>query len=108
MNRLPASLRGTGRQATVLLKLHGPECNACAAYVAALEKHADEIAEWDGRVIQTRDVAGQIASVTIADQWGEIAVMEEAADHHFMEPKELITWLRYLAMKCPECEGEAL
>lgn len=109
LNRLPPSLRAPGRNATVLLTLHGEDCEACSDYVALLEKHADEIGEWDGRVNPARDVATENPAVTIADQWGEIAVTESAGDDHaFIEPAEVVEWLRFLAMKCPECEGEAL
>lgn len=108
-SRLPPSLRAPGRNATVLLTLHDQACKACSNYVALLEKHADEMSEWDGRVKSARDVATENPAVTIADQWGEIAVTESAGEGHtFIEPAEVVEWLRFLAMKCPECEGEAL
>jgi hypothetical protein len=108
-NRLPHGLRGAGREAVVVLNLHIRDCEACSAYTTRLAHTAAEIAEWDGRVIELRDVDTEAPAVIIADQWGEIGVAESAGDaHHFMEPSEVVTWLRYLAMKCPECEGEAL
>ncbi|HEX8693106.1 MAG TPA: redoxin domain-containing protein [Longimicrobium sp.] len=49
------------------------------------------------------------AAVVIADQYG---VIHEAADagegHDFPEPHEVVNWLQYLAVQCPECQGEAL
>src|SRR5690606_28775006 len=34
---------------------------------------------------------------------------EEAGDdHRFLPPEELVEWARYLAVQCPECQGEAL
>ena len=48
-------------------------------------------------------------AVLIADQWGELFVVEPAGDDHgFIEPDEVVSWLRYLAIQCPECQGEAL
>ena len=106
---LPRALRGGGRAATVIVVLHDRECEACAAYVAKLSEQAEEIGEWDGRVKYVRDVDEHAPGVIIADQWGEIAVVGHAGEaHRFMAPAEVITWLQYLAMKCPECEGEAL
>ena len=106
---LPRGLRGGGRNATVVAVLHDRDCSACAAYLAQLSEHAPEIDAWDGRVKHVRDIDEDAPAVIIADQWGEIAVVERAgAAHRFIEPAEVITWLRHLAMKCPECEGEAL
>jgi hypothetical protein len=106
---LPRALRSGGRDATVVVVLHGPDCEACAAYVAKLAEQAEDIGASDGRVKYVRAALEDAPGVAIADQWGEIAVAELAgAAHRFMEPAEVITWLQYLAMKCPECEGEAL
>jgi hypothetical protein len=106
---LPRALRTGGRAATVLISLHERACPACSAYAEKLAAHAETIGEWDGRVKEVRDVDEDAPAVIIADQWGEIAAVERAgATHRFMEPAEVITWLRHLAMKCPECEGEAL
>ena len=50
----------------------------------------------------------QIPAIVIADQWGEIHQVEEAgADHHFPATQEVVDWVRYLAIQCPECQGEA-
>src|SRR5688572_9705258 len=106
---LPRALRSGGRNATVLVMVHDRECGACSAYLQKLAAQADEIGEWDGRVVPVREAAEDAPAVIIADQWGEIAVVEPAGEaHRFIEPVEVITWLQYIAMKCPECEGEAL
>lgn len=48
-------------------------------------------------------------AVVIADQYGEIHHAAPAGDaHDFPEPSEVVGWLRYLAVQCPECQGEAL
>lgn len=48
-------------------------------------------------------------AVVIADQWGEIHSCTSAGpEHEWPAPAEVVEWLRYLAIQCPECEGEAL
>jgi hypothetical protein len=50
----------------------------------------------------------QIPALVIADQWGEIHHVEEAGpDHRFPATGEVVDWVRYLAIQCPECQGEA-
>ena len=49
------------------------------------------------------------AAVLIADQWGELRyVSPGGAGHSFPAAEEVTEWLRFLAIQCPECEGEAL
>ncbi len=48
-------------------------------------------------------------AVVIADQWAVVRHVETAGpDHRFLEVREVVEWLRYMAIECPECEGEAL
>lgn len=50
----------------------------------------------------------QIPALVIADQWGEIHHVEEAgSDHRFPATEEVVDWVQYLAIQCPECQGEA-
>jgi peroxiredoxin len=54
-------------------------------------------------------LSSAIPTCVIADQWSEIQHSYDIGpDHAFPEPDELIQWARYLAIRCPECEGEAL
>ncbi len=47
--------------------------------------------------------------MVVADQWGEVHAAEEAGpEHRFLPPDEVEAWVRHLAVRCPECEGEAL
>ena len=49
------------------------------------------------------------AAVLIADPWGELRyVSPGGAGHSFPTPEEVTEWLKFLAIQCPECEGEAL
>jgi len=107
-------LRRPGRTATVLVTVHR-DCDACGAYRDALAHAQSGIDEWDGRVVVTyagddiADAGIPAPAVLIADQWGELFVVEPAGDdHEFIAPAEVVSWLRYLAVQCPECQGEAL
>ena len=54
-------------------------------------------------------LAVSLPALVVADQWGEIHDVEEAGnEHRFLAPDEVVAWARYLAVQCPECEGEAL
>jgi len=49
-----------------------------------------------------------IPALLIADRWGAIYLAHEAgAEHRWPTPEEVVSALRYLAIQCPECEGEA-
>jgi hypothetical protein len=134
-NGKAVALREESRVATVLVILHGG-CEPCAEYLAAITQRSTEIREWDGRVVAAvvgsqpsmpepvRDSVVQVTvdadeqlqqsgaatpAVLIADQWGELFMVEGAGTAHaFPEPGEIVEWLRYLAIQCPECQGEAL
>lgn len=131
-------IRLPGRKAPILVLVHGPDCSACRSHLERLAEHHGEIAEWDGRLLAVvgdgggtpeggpwrefpfpvlSDPDGRLASAlsihppatVVADQWGEIHAAEEAGDdHRFLPPEELVEWARYLAVQCPECQGEAL
>ena len=46
----------------------------------------------------------------IADQWGEVFLVEAggAGVHGLPAAEEVVEWLRFVAIQCPECQGEAL
>jgi peroxiredoxin len=125
-----------GRTSPVLALVHGAGCEPCERFVAELDALAPELREWDARVLvvgpeapdddgpprdsrfpRLSDPEGRLASalavrapaVVIADQWGAVHERSPAGDgHHFPAPAEIVDWLRFLAVRCPECEGEAL
>lgn len=48
------------------------------------------------------------AAAIVADPWGEVRMRHTAgAAHDLPSPAELVDWTRFVAMQCPECEGEA-
>jgi hypothetical protein len=47
-------------------------------------------------------------AVVLADQWGVVRLVQTAGSgHEFVAPGEIVEWLRFIAIQCPECEGEA-
>jgi hypothetical protein len=131
-------VRATGRWATVLLILHGEECQPCRALTAALAERRHELEEWEARVriVVTADSSAPGRSegvgagafdvlldperrltsrlglagpaVVIADRWGVIRSADPAPENHALpSPDEIVGWVRFLAIECPECEGEA-
>ena len=128
----PVQLRPAPRRSLLLLLLHGTACARCAEFVDLLEAEAERIAEWEADpiiVVSTAgaegltgpyrvlvDEAGRLAAslaleppgVVIADQWGEIHLRSPAGEEHAFPPvAELVSWAQYLAIQCPECQGEA-
>lgn len=134
--RDPVDLRSTRRSATVVVTMHA-NCSPCADYLERLLLRDRDIRDWGGRVIAAlngvvsdddaplpiadllhgvTDPAGRLRragvptpAVVIADPWGEVHEAEAAgAQHAFMAVDEVTSWIRYLAIQCPECQGEAL
>jgi peroxiredoxin len=134
----PTPIRKPGREATVVVLVHGSDCAECRAYLGRLAGERDSILEWNGLILGVtpdapeetarpesvldppfhllsdpvgslaRDLSLQPPAVVVADQWGEIHAVEEAGPaHRFLAPAEVVDWLRFLAVQCPECQGEA-
>lgn len=48
------------------------------------------------------------AAAVVTDPWGEVRMRHVAgAAHDLPSAAELVDWARFVAMQCPECEGEA-
>ncbi len=76
---------------------------------------ADDAAESPSRFPVLVDAAERLAgalsvrppATVVADQWGEIHSVEETGrEHRFPPPNDLVEWVRYRAVQCPECPGE--
>ena len=94
------------RKNLVLVRLPEPMTGNAEEYAAQLTARLPEITGQDAECVITRDeVPGMpVPGALVADRWGEV---------HFVQAglppvAELIEWLQYLQVKCPECEGEAL
>ena len=126
-------LRPGARLNPVIVAVHGGGCERCRAYLRSLADAIAELREWDAHVVaiapgaiaspadlpfpvavdQERRFAARTgidgAAVVIADQWGEVAhVARAGAGHELPDAGEIVEWVRFLAIQCPECEGEAL
>lgn len=133
----PRLLRAPSRASLVLLLVHSRRCSGCLAYIEQLARGASELADWDAHVCivvpESDDDGAQLtraastftvltdpehrlegalsiapAALFVVDQWEQIHETFKSDDHSFPEPAELVRWARYLAIQCPECEGEAL
>jgi peroxiredoxin len=132
------SVHPRGRRAPVLVLVHGSGCVPCRAHLQSLAEFHPSIDEWDGHVVAVSpdppapagaphdlelpfallsDPAGHLATAlrtahpatVIADQWGEIHELRSAGPaHRFLTPIEIVEWARFLAVQCPECQGESL
>lgn len=101
---------GTIWQHKDLVLLALPSGDQGAEYASAL---AERMSRFDGApaecVITRTAIPGLPAPAAIvADRWGEIYFAAGADDVDGLPaPDELVDWLRYVQVKCPECEGEA-
>jgi hypothetical protein len=121
---------------SLLVLAHGSRCPECRAYLQHLQDSWDDLSEWGVAVTVilpepqsaegTQQAGGGFrvlfdhgrrlqqalrmdAGVVIADEWGEIHFAAAAGEQHaFLQVAEVASWGRYLATRCPECEGEAL
>ena len=87
----------------VALPEHGGD--ALAAALTGAASRLDHTA-----CVVTRDAVPEIVppAVAIADRWGEIVHVVHAHDAAALPGVEdLLEWVEYARMRCPECEGEA-
>ena len=79
------------------------------SYVSELSSLSSEFNDRECVCVITRDsVAGLPApAALVADRWGEIVHVVAASDvANLPTPAELVEWVEYLEIRCPECEGE--
>ena len=119
-------LRSTRGPITVII-VHSADCEKCVAYVEELVQLQSEIRDWGGHIIvAVRDNSGalrlphttdvlqtiddsdeqlpwRVPAVIVADEWGEV-FFDAELDHSFMPAQEVLEWLRFVAIQCPECE----
>ena len=92
----------------VLITLSPDAFDRC--HVSELSSLTSEFNDRECVCVITRDsVAGLPApGVLVADRWGEIVHVAAASDiADLPTPAELLEWVEYLEIRCPECEGEA-
>ena len=80
-----------------------------AAYTKTMNLLEPNLPEYDSAVIVTTTQIDGVPSpgVVVADRWGEVYYVQ-AADWASQLPAadELLEWLRYVQIQCPECQGE--
>lgn len=93
----------------LLLVLLPAEAGASGdGYRAALDEHLPDLTAHDTAVIVTRDaVAGAPRpGIIVADRWGEIYFVTGGPPDRLPAPADLVDWLRFMQVQCPECQGE--
>jgi len=77
-------------------------------YVARLQEQMTGLtAHGTACVISRDEVAGvPRPGIVVADKWGEVHFVAGGRVEDLPPPDEIIDWLRYVQMQCPECQGE--
>jgi peroxiredoxin len=78
-------------------------------YVSALRATAPQFRGENTVCVITREHRPDIRQpgCVVADKWGEIVHIRAASDaNELPSPEELLDWIKYVQMQCPECEGE--
>jgi hypothetical protein len=93
-------------QHLVLLVL---EPGSVADYNTRFAARAPEFVTADTAVIVTDDNVRGVPQpgVVVADRWGEIVHIAALTEETLPAADELLEWITYTRMRCPECEGEA-
>ena len=88
-----------------------PPADATAGpYVEQLRARAADVRAHEAQLVITGDVVAGMPSpgVAVADRWGEICFIEGAETAAGLPAAgDLIEWLRFVQVQCPECQGES-
>jgi hypothetical protein len=124
------SVLSRSRGPRVFVAVHELGCRTCIRYVQQVGHIQDEIASWDGHVAVVGQECNRASpaalaalgvavledpdhlladgnlSVVIADEWGEIYFASESENlHGAISPAEVLEWVKFVAIQCPECEA---
>ena len=96
------------QQRNLVLILLAAELDDSAGQAKRIATAASEApdTEW----VITRDPIEGVPrpGVLVADRWGEIVhIASTSADAGLPDVDDLLEWLHFTRMRCPECEGEA-
>lgn len=92
----------------VVLPRHGN--HASEEYASRIAERSGDIDHQDAEYVITRDPIPGVPSpgVVVADRWGEVHFVAGSGNVSGLpSADELIDWLEYVQVKCPECEGES-
>jgi hypothetical protein len=91
------------RRALLLVSVATPGVDA-AGIAARLRERVGDSAEV---LVTAHEVEGlPRPGALVADRWGEI-VFVAPIDPAALDVEDLAEWVRFVQIKCPECEGEA-
>jgi hypothetical protein len=90
------------RRSLLLVSVPAPGLDAAQLTARLREKVGD-----DAEVIVSAETVEGLPrpGVLVADRWGEI-VHVAPLDPAAVDVEDLAAWVRYVQIKCPECEGE--
>ena len=80
-----------------------------SAYASSLRTLIESVVSSDTTVVITTTVIAGMPcpGVVVADRWGEVYYVQAAAQaSELPSADELIAWVRYVQVQCPECQGE--
>lgn len=114
----------------VFVAMHAVGCETCIGYVKQVLHMRDELASWGGHVaVVCSECSGESAAelaglgvpllddrdallahgrltVIVADEWDEIYFASESDEvHGIISADEVLEWVKFVAIQCPECEG---
>lgn len=93
-----------------LLLIALPAGTDAAAYAGQVRDLLADLPADDTAYIVTHDSVPALGApaALVADRWGEIQFVTEAASvAHLPTPQDLVEWVQHVQHACPECEGEA-
>lgn len=101
------------RRNLLLVLLPDVASPAVRRYLEGLQVAAPELAMLRTTAVLTSEAVGDLRppAALVADEWGEIAHVGAPGDGRVTSlstPEALVSWVRYLSTRCPECEGESL
>ena len=96
------------RKNLVLLLLPDQGSQVVDSYVAHLEGLMAELTPHDSACVISRSSVAGIPrpGIVVADRWGEIHFVTGGRIEDLPAPAEILDWLRYVQVQCPECQGE--
>jgi len=104
----PTGGKNSATEPRVLLLLH-EECPQCEAWTRReLGEVEGEIRRWGGAIERLRSEFGThdptSAWLAVLDEWDEVFhVADIGPSHTFPDPVDLVEWVRFVAIQCPEC-----
>ena len=102
---------GALRSGPRVLLLPHDDCDVCRRWAgSALAGAEEDLRRWDGRIVELgpelRSRDPEAAWLAVVDEWDEVYhVATIGADHDFPDLADVVEWVRFVAIQCPECEA---